>query len=53
MRNHDGIVLAVADHGRILEALTSRDSKAAADAMRGHLDTVASLLAGIDKVSET
>ncbi|MGI9452390.1 MAG: FadR/GntR family transcriptional regulator [Geminicoccaceae bacterium] len=58
MRNHDGIALAITDHERILDALVSRDAEAAADAMRAHLDTVASLLvdvslnADIDEASE-
>ena len=53
MRHHDGISLAIADHVRILNALVAHDSDSAAAAMRAHLETVASLLAGIDKASET
>lgn len=52
MRNHDGIPLAIAHHERILEALAARDPAAAAEAMRAHIETVASLLAGIGKPSE-
>jgi DNA-binding FadR family transcriptional regulator len=52
MRNHDGIRLAVLDHQRILAALKAHDVKAAERAMRGHIDMIASLLAGVDRPSE-
>jgi len=52
MRNHDGIPLAIAHHERVLEALSARDPKAATEAMRAHIETVASLLAGVGKRSE-
>lgn len=47
MRNHDGIRLAVRDHQRILDALNAQDAEAAERAMRGHIDMIASLLAGV------
>ena len=47
MRHHDGVRLAVDDHRRILAALEARDADAAELAMRGHIDMIASLLAGV------
>jgi DNA-binding FadR family transcriptional regulator len=52
MKNHDGIRIAVVDHGRILRALEARDPEAAEVAMRGHIDKIASLLAGIGRTLE-
>lgn len=52
MRNHDGIRLAVMDHRRILTALETRDVDAAEAAMRGHIDMIASLLAGVGGTPE-
>ncbi len=49
MRNHDGIRIAVRDHQRILDALDAQDAEAAEQAMRGHIDTIASLLAGVGR----
>lgn len=51
MRHHDGIPLAVADHRKILDALTAGNPLAAADAMRAHIETIAALLAGVDDAS--
>lgn len=51
MRNHDGIPLAVEAHERILVALRKRDPRAAEMAMRDHIEMIASLLAGVDKLS--
>ena len=52
MRNHDGIRLAVLDHQRILAALEARDPGAAELAMIGHIDMIASLLAGVHRQEE-
>lgn len=52
MRNHDGIRLAVLDHQRILAALEARNPEAAERAMLGHIDMIASLLAGVDRREE-
>jgi DNA-binding FadR family transcriptional regulator len=52
MRNHDGIRLAVSDHERILRALEARDPEAAKQAMLGHIDMIASLLAGVAQHEE-
>ncbi len=49
MRNHDGIRLAIMDHQSILKALSARDADGAEQAMRAHIDMIASLLAGVGK----
>ncbi len=52
MKNHDGIRLAVADHERVLSALHAGSPDAAEEAMRGHIDMIASLLKGVGAVPQ-
>jgi len=47
MRNHDGIRLAIVDHQTILAALNTGDAESAEQAMRGHIEMIASLLADV------
>lgn len=51
MKNHDGIRLAVADHERVLSALHAGSPDVAEEAMRGHIDMIASLLEGVGAVA--
>ena len=52
MHSHGGVQLALMDHQRILVALKARDADASEEAMRGHIDMIASLLADFNQPPE-